>query len=142
MGAREGFIAAQERLFERVGLAAEPRFIEVPSVSGPAHVLVAGDGPPVVMVPGFGDPAATSAPLPLPMRLISIPPLGRFLMRLMPPSARQVEQLASMAGEDFSTLPEMRDLLVEMQKLPGARAPCASCSTRSPVSAARDPRSL
>jgi pimeloyl-ACP methyl ester carboxylesterase len=212
MGAREDFIAAQKRLLARVGLAAESRFVEVDSVSGPAHVLVAGDGPPVVMVPGFGDPAAMWAPLmaelggftvyavdrpcfgltaparhttatirtlavdfldqvleslglqrpafvansigslwtiwlaldrpervaamvhigcpaflldtsaPLPMRLISIPPLGRFLMKLTPPSARQVEQFASMAGEDFSTLPEMTDLLVEMQKLPGARA--------------------
>lgn len=61
----------------------------------------------------------TSAPIP--MRLISFPPLGRLLMALTPPSPKQVDQFAAMAGEDLSSLPEMRDLLVQMQKLPGAR---------------------
>lgn len=39
----------------------------------------------------------TSAPLP--MRLLAARPLGRLLMRLQPPSERQVEQLAKMVHE-------------------------------------------
>ncbi|MGD8898372.1 MAG: alpha/beta fold hydrolase, partial [Acidobacteriota bacterium] len=62
MGTSE-FEAAQERLLRRVGVAAESRFVDVPAVSGQAHVLVAGRGPAVVMVPGFADPAAMWAPL-------------------------------------------------------------------------------
>ncbi|WP_423980400.1 alpha/beta fold hydrolase, partial [Ilumatobacter sp.] len=40
----------------------------------------------------------TSAPLP--MRLLSTRPLGRLMMKLQPPSERQVEQLAKMVRED------------------------------------------
>lgn len=48
----------------------------------------------------LGCPAVvldTSAPLP--MRLLSARPMGRAMMRLRPPSPRQVEQLAEMVGE-------------------------------------------
>jgi pimeloyl-ACP methyl ester carboxylesterase len=204
------FEAAQERLLRRVGVAAESRFVDVPAVSGQAHVLVAGRGPAVVMVPGFADPAAMWAPLmarlegftlyavdrpsfgltdrarystatirrlavtfleqvldarglerpaivansigslwsiwlalerprrlatmshvgcpafilgtsaPLPMRALSIPPVGRLILRLSPPSRGQVDRFAAMVGADLSDLPELRDLLVEAQSLPGA----------------------
>ena len=63
LNATEQFIAAQNRLLQRTGVQAESRFLEVPAISGCAHVLVSGEGPPVVMVPGFGDPAAMWAPL-------------------------------------------------------------------------------
>lgn len=214
MDSSAGFIAAQEKLFQRLGLKAESRFIEVPSISGRVHVLVSGEGPAVILVPGFGDPAALWAPLmaklggftlyaldrpafgltgpshqpvttatirssavefleqvlnalglerplvignsigslwstwfaldrpdrvramahvgcpalfpgtfaPVPMRLLSAPFLGRLLMALTPPSRKQVRQFAKMAGEDLSEFPEMVDLLVELQKLPGVPA--------------------
>lgn len=71
----------------------------------------------------IGCPAfilGTSAPLP--MRLLTVPLLGRLLMRLMPPSPGQVDRFAAMVGADLSGLPELRDLLVAAQKLPGAGA--------------------
>jgi pimeloyl-ACP methyl ester carboxylesterase len=212
MAATDDFKRAQARLFERVGVSAESRFLDVPAVLGRAHVLVSGSGPPVVMVPGFGDPAAIWAPLmgklggftlyavdrpsfgltgparrttgtvrslaveflvqmldslrlerpafvansigslwsiwlaidrpahvsamahigcpafilgtsaPLPMRLLSIRPIGRLIMRIFPPSPQQVDAFASMAGADLSGLPELRDLFVAMQRLPGVPA--------------------
>jgi pimeloyl-ACP methyl ester carboxylesterase len=211
MNVTDEFKQAQERLLARFRVRAESRFLEVSGVSGPVHVLVAGEGPPVVMVPGFGDPAAMWAPLmakldgfrvyavdrpcfglsgcarhdtatirrlavtfleqvldalrleeplfvansigslwtiwlaidrphrvaamthvgcpafmlgtsaPLPMRLLSIPPVGRLLMRVSPPSPRQVERFAAMVGADLSGLPELADLLVVMQTLPGVQ---------------------
>lgn len=60
----------------------------------------------------------TSAPLP--MRLLSVPLLGRILMRFAPPSDRQVESFARMVGADLSDEPEIRSVLIEGQKLPGA----------------------
>lgn len=63
MTAVEEFTATQKRLLQRFGIDAESRFLDVPAVTGRAHVLSRGDGPPVVMVPGFGDPAAMWAPL-------------------------------------------------------------------------------
>ena len=212
MNAHDEFRRAQRRLLDRVGVRAESHFFDVPAVSGRVHVLIAGEGPPVVMVPGFADPAAMWAPLmarlegfsvyaidrpcfgltgparhdtatarklavmfleqvldalrlnqpvfvassigslwsiwlsldradrvaamthvgcpafilgtsaPLPLRLLSISPLGRLLMRLSPPSPRQVDRIAAMAGENLSDLPELRDLLVVNQKLPGVQA--------------------
>lgn len=207
----EEFKASQERLLQRFGVDAESHLCEVPSISGLVHVLRCGEGPPVVLVPGFGDPAAMWAPLmaeldgftlyavdrpcfgltgsaehttatfrklavgfleqvldvlgldgplfvgnsigslwstwlaldrpdrvaamvhigcpafilgtsaPLPMRLLSVRPLGRLLMR-SPPSPRQVEGFARIiGGEDLSALPELRDLLVAAQKLPGVQ---------------------
>lgn len=59
----------------------------------------------------------TSAPLPF--RLMSVPPLGRLLNRVQPPSPRQVESLSSMAGEDFGRHPELRDLMVAFERRPG-----------------------
>jgi pimeloyl-ACP methyl ester carboxylesterase len=62
----------------------------------------------------------TSAPLPL--RLLSVPLLGRLIMAISPPSTRQVEMFGKkFAGEDLSRFPELRDLLVAAQKLPGAQ---------------------
>lgn len=42
---------------------AQSRIVEAPSISGQAHALVAGDGPPVVMVNGIGTPGAMWASL-------------------------------------------------------------------------------
>jgi 2-hydroxy-6-oxonona-2,4-dienedioate hydrolase/4,5:9,10-diseco-3-hydroxy-5,9,17-trioxoandrosta-1(10),2-diene-4-oate hydrolase len=56
---------------------------------------------------------------PLPMRLLSVPVLGRLLMKMSPPSHRQVDRFAAMVGADLSRLPELRDLLAVMQALPG-----------------------
>ena len=59
----EAFLRAQGAVLDRYGVAAEQRFVDVPGVGGRAHVLVAGEGPPVVMVNGLGNPAAMWAPL-------------------------------------------------------------------------------
>lgn len=48
----ESFIEAQAAALRRYGIDAEECFIDAPAVAGRAHVLVAGDGPPVVMVNG------------------------------------------------------------------------------------------
>lgn len=207
----DDFKAAQERLLRRYGLDAESRFLEIAAVDDRVHVLHGGTGPPVVMVPGFADPAAMWAPLmagldgftlyavdrpsfgltggaehttatfrelavtfleqvldaldleqplfvgnsigslwcswlaldrpdrvaamvhagcpafwlgtsaPLPLRLLSVPLVGRFIMAISPPSPGQIEAFGrTMAGEDLSQFPELRDLLVAAQKLPGA----------------------
>lgn len=213
MSAVEAFKSAQARLLQRYGVDAESRYIKVPAVTGHAHVLRAGAGPPVVMVPGFGDPAAMWAPLmagldgfslyavdrpcfgltgsaehravtfrklavdfleqvldalkldrplfvassigslwalslalerpdrvtamvhvgcpafimgtsaPMPLRVVSLPLVGRVLMALSAPSSRQVEAFArQVAREDLSELPELVDLLVAAQRMPGAQA--------------------
>ena len=57
------FVEAQERALRRYGVDAESRLVEVDAVHGSAHVLVAGTGPPVMMVIGGGLPAAMWAPL-------------------------------------------------------------------------------
>ncbi len=196
------YIQVQQRLLARFGIDAERRFVDVPAVSGRAHVLVAGDGPAVMMVPAAGPPSAMWAPLmaelrgftsyvvdlpgmgltsgvpyateglrsfavefldqvveglgldrpvflaasmgalwtswlaldrparvpaivylgcpatmlgtsaPFPVRLGSIPPVGRLLRRLDPPSLEQVDRFIAMAGEDFSHLPELRELFL------------------------------
>ena len=67
----------------------------------------------------MGCPAllpGTSAPLP--MRLMSMPPVGQLMMRLMPPSAKQVDGALTGGGVDLSTHPEIRDLIVELERLP------------------------
>jgi pimeloyl-ACP methyl ester carboxylesterase len=202
------FIRAQERTLRHHGVVAESRFIDVDAVAGRAHVLVAGDGPPVMMVIGGGLPAAMWAPLmaelegftlhavdlpglgltdtatyssatfrsfsvdfldqvltglgldqpvlvgqsiggqwstwtaldrpdqvpalvlmgcraamlgtaaPLPLRLLSVPGLGRLMTRLLPPSPTQIDRLARTAGEDLSDHPELRSLLLAAQRLP------------------------
>ena len=183
------FAIAQAALLERHDLDCEERWLEAPSIHGSAHVLVTGDGPPVVLLNGIGVPAAMLAPLmsrldgvtqyavdlpgygltdttsefaddlrvnavrfltemldalgldrpvivanslgslwatwlaidrpdrvaalihvgcpalaldtsaPLPMRLLSVRPLGRLMLRLQQPSEGQVEQLAKMVHE-------------------------------------------
>lgn len=60
----------------------------------------------------------TSAPLP--MRLLSVPPLGRLLTRLRPPSPRQVEGLSKMVRQ-YPLVPELVDLLVATERLPDFR---------------------
>ena len=58
----------------------------------------------------------TSAPLP--MRLLSVRPLGRLMMKLQPPSLRQVRGLSKMVKEH--PLPtEVADLLLATEKRPG-----------------------
>lgn len=212
MTAVDEFKAAQYRLLQRYGVDATSQFIEIAAVEGRAHVLRAGTGPAVVMVPGFADPAAMWMPLmaeldgftlyavdrpcfglsgsaehstatfrelainfleqvldeleiekplfvgnsigslwctwlaldrsdrvaamvhagcpafwlgtsaPLPLRLLSVPLVGRLIMTLSPPSPRQIEAFGrEMAGEDLSQLPELRDLLVAAQRLPDAK---------------------
>lgn len=63
--------------------------------------------------------AGTSAPLP--MRLLSIRPLGRLLTSLQPPSYRQVEQLSRMVHQ-YPLTPELTDLLLATERLPHYRA--------------------
>jgi len=66
----------------------------------------------------MGCPAllpGTSAPLP--MRLMSVGPVGRMMMRLQPPSAQQVDTALAGAGVDLSAHPEIRDLVVELERL-------------------------
>lgn len=186
----DDFMRAQATTLDRYGVDAEDLWIEIPSLGGEAHVLVAGDGPAVVLLNGIGVPAGMLAPLiarlegvttyavdlpaygltdtavdfadalrtnsvrflrevldglglvapvivanslgslwsswlaidcpdrvgglvhvgcpaivldssaPLPMRLLSVRPLGRLMTRLNPPSPKQVEQLSKMVNED------------------------------------------
>jgi len=68
-----------------------------------------------------GCPAmALGTSAPLPMRLLSIRPLGRLLTRLQPPSKKQVEGLSKMVRE-YPLPPELVDLLVATERLPGFR---------------------
>jgi pimeloyl-ACP methyl ester carboxylesterase len=202
------FLGAQQRALQRYGVESESRFVDVEVLDGTAHVLVAGEGPPVLLVPGGGLPAAMWAPLmaeltgfslyavdlpglgltkptayssetvrafsgrfldqlatgldldrpvlvgssvggqwstwlaldqpdrlaalvligcpagllgtsaPLPLRLMTLPGMSRLANRLQPPSSKQVDQFAKMAGEDFSEQCELRDLLVAAERLP------------------------
>lgn len=204
----EEFEAAQHRLLSRYGIAAESRFIDVPAIGGKAHVLVTGEGPPLVMVIGGTTPAAFWAPLmpqlsgytlfamdlpgfgltdpveyrtatiratavdflaqvldgigvdrgpfltnsmgslwttwlsldwpqrvtaqvqvgcpafilgtsaPPPMRMMSIPAAGRLLLKLQPPSVRQVERVFAMVREEVSEISEIRDELLACERLP------------------------
>lgn len=63
MDAFAEFRRAQARMLERFGVPARSTFIDVRAVQGRTHVLSVGEGPPVVLVPGFADPAAMWAPL-------------------------------------------------------------------------------
>jgi pimeloyl-ACP methyl ester carboxylesterase len=202
----EDFTTAQAAVLNRYGIAAEERWIEASTVEGQAHVLVVGEGPPVVMLNGIGVPAAMWAPLvarldgvtqyavdlpgygltdsspafandlcsnavrfltevldglgldqpvvvanslgslwaswlaidhpdrvaalahigcpaivfdtsaPLPMRLLAVRPLGRLMMRLQPPSDRQVEQLAKIVNE-HPLPPEIARLILTTERL-------------------------
>jgi pimeloyl-ACP methyl ester carboxylesterase len=55
------FVAAQDQALGAYGVKAESRMVR--SAAGPAHVLVCGSGPAVVMVHGLGAPSALWAPL-------------------------------------------------------------------------------
>jgi pimeloyl-ACP methyl ester carboxylesterase len=57
------FSAAQEAVLDRHGIVADERWVDVPLVEGRAHVLVSGEGPPIVLLNGIGVPAAMFAPL-------------------------------------------------------------------------------
>lgn len=59
----EDFSKAQAATLDRYGITAEERWVNSPVVDGDAHVLVAGEGPPVVLLNGIGVPAAMLAPL-------------------------------------------------------------------------------
>lgn len=203
------YLAAEARWLARCGLHAETLSIPTPSISGHAHVLAVGSGPPVLMLIGGAVPAGMWAPLmarlpghrlyavdlpnhgltsrapvttstlrplmtrflldvldglgldrpavvaqsmgglfvtwlvharpervaaisyvgcpafvlrtssPFPFRLLSVRPIGRVMGRLRPPSPQQVESLSAMAGEDFSRYPELRDLMVALERRPG-----------------------
>ncbi|MEZ5409418.1 MAG: alpha/beta hydrolase [Acidimicrobiales bacterium] len=202
----EDFSRAQAAVLNRYRVACEERWVETPIVDGRAHVLVTGEGPPVVLVNGIGVPAAAWAPLmagldgvtqyavdlpaygltdttprfahdlrsnavrflvevldglglerpviianslgslfatwltldrpervaalahigcpavvfdssaPVPMRLLSVRPLGRLMMKLQPPSDRQVEQLAKMVRE-HPLQPEIAELILATERL-------------------------
>jgi pimeloyl-ACP methyl ester carboxylesterase len=60
---RDQFVDAQARLLAKHGIEATSRFVDVPQIGGRAHVLIAGEGPPVVMVIGGGMVGALWAPL-------------------------------------------------------------------------------
>lgn len=202
----DDFSDAQANVLHRYGVVAEERWVAAPTVNGQAHVLVTGEGPPVVLLNGIGVPAAMLAPLmariegftqyaidlpayglsdtdngfadelrtnavcflrevfdglglaepivvanslgslwaswlaidepdrvaalahigcpaivldtsaPLPMRLLSTRSLGRLMMRLQPPSERQVEQLAKIVHEH--PLPhEIAQLILATERL-------------------------
>ena len=208
--ARQNFVDAQQRMLDRYEVDARSRFVDVPSIEGQAHALVAGEGPAVVLLNGVGTPGAMWAPLmaelngfrlfavdlpaygltaapsaftgnlrrnavrfldevldglaldapsfvasslgalwtswlaldrpqrvaamvhvgcpavvlgtsaPLPMRLLSVRPLGRLLTWLQPPSEQQVERLSKMVNE-YPLVPELADLLLATERLPGFR---------------------
>lgn len=204
--ASKAFGIAQAAALERYGVKAESRFVESATLKGQAHVLVAGDGPPVVMLNGIGTPAAMLAPLmahlegrtlyavdlpaygltdapdeeppdlrahavsyledvldglglqkaafvsnslgslwalwlamdrphrveamahigcpalapgtsaPLPMRLLGTR-IGPLLMRLQPPSAKQVEQLSKMVHQ-HPLAPEIAEVILATERMP------------------------
>ena len=202
----QDFLQAQAVVLECHNVACKQQWVDTPIVDGRAHVLVTGQGPPVVLINGIGNPAAMWAPLvayldgftryaidlpaygltdttprfvedlrgnavrfltealdglglerpvivanslgslwaswlaidqpdrvaglahigcpavvfetsaPLPMRLLSLRRLGRLMMRLQPPSERQVERLAKMVHEH--PLPsEIADLILATERL-------------------------
>ncbi len=59
----DGFLAALDALLARYRLVAERRYVQVGDTGRKAHVLIAGDGPPLVLVIGGAVPAAFWVPL-------------------------------------------------------------------------------
>lgn len=59
----QAFLAAQSATLSHFGVRFEQRFVEIPHINGRAQVLVAGEGPPAVLINGIGTPAAMFAPL-------------------------------------------------------------------------------
>lgn len=205
---KQAFEVAQAALLDSFGVQAERRYVEVEMLEGRAHVLVTGEGPPVLMLNGIGTPAAMWAPLmprivgrtlyavdlpaygltdpppgeppglrahavgfiegvldglglerpafisnslgslwtlwlaidrpqrmgamahvgcpalapgtsaPLPMRMLSTRFFGAALMRLQPPSPRQVEQLSKMVGQ-YPLPPEIAEVILATERMPG-----------------------
>ncbi len=79
---RGGFLRAQQRVLDRYRVDAESRFVETPVLDGDAHVLVAGEGPPLMMVIGGGMVAGLWAPLMAHLRgfkLYAVDPPGHGL---------------------------------------------------------------
>lgn len=113
-------VAFLVQVIDRLGLD-RPVFV-AQSMGGLWSTWLALDKPDrVPAIVYIGCPAlmlGTSAPFPI--RLGSIPPLGRLLMRLQPPSPKLVNRIIGMAGEDFTDLPELRELFLAHQQLPGS----------------------
>ncbi len=59
----DGFLAALGPLLARYQLVADRRYLQVSDTGRTAHVLIAGDGPPLVLVIGGAVPAAFWVPL-------------------------------------------------------------------------------
>lgn len=206
--ARQDFVDAQQQVLDRYGVVAESRLVSTPLLQGDTHVLVAGEGPPVMMVIGGGMVGGLWAPLmarlhgftlyaldppghgltatmeyqteslrrktvefltqvldglgleappfvaqsigglwtswlamdrpervssisyvacpamilgtsaPVALRISTIPWVRSILDRVDPPSERQVTRMTRRAGEDFSHLPELRDLFLAYGRLP------------------------
>ena len=57
------FQAAQAAALSRFGIDARSRYVEVPALRGRAHVLIAGTGPPAMLLNGLGTPGVMWAPL-------------------------------------------------------------------------------
>lgn len=205
---RQAFEQAQQAVLDRWQFEAESRHLDIPELGGRAHVLIAGEGPPVLMLNGIGTPAVMWAPLmarlggfqlhavdlpgygltaaparqpadlrehavsflgeildglgldrpavvansmgslwslwlamerpekvgpmvhvgcpalapgtaaPLPMRLLSSKFAGPLLMRIQPPSSRQVEQLAKLVRQH--PLPaEIAEAILATERMPG-----------------------
>ncbi len=202
----QDFSRAQAAVLDRYRITCDEQWVQTPVVDGQAHVLVTGQGHPVVLLNGIGVPAAMWAPLmsglngvtqhavdlpgygltdttpsfahdlranavrflvevldglgldrpaivanslgslwaswlaidrpdrvaalahigcpaivfdtsaPLPMRLLSIRTLGRLMMKLQPPSERQVEQLAKMVHE-HPLPPEIAQIVLATERL-------------------------
>jgi len=69
----------------------------------------------------IGCPAVVlDSSVPIQMRFLSVRVLGRLLTWLQPPSPKQVDQLSKMVNE-FPLVPELVDLLVATEELPGFR---------------------
>lgn len=207
--ARQEFVTAQQRTLDRYGVEAESRYVDTPVLDGQAHVLVAGNGPPLVMIIGGGMVAAMWAPLmahltgrtlyavelpghgltdparydketlrstavtfitqlidglhvdhapftgqsigglwstwmaldapervsaisyvscpavalgssaPLPLRVSTIRRVRALLNNVDPPSPNQVQRMGKMNGEDLSDMPEVTDLFLAYQRIPG-----------------------
>ena len=99
MSATEEFEAAQDQLFEVCGVEPESRFVEVPAISGRAHVLEWGEGSPVVMVPGFADPTAMWAPLMGELEGFRMYAVDRPNFGLSDPAPHSAETLRELAVE-------------------------------------------
>lgn len=59
----QAFRTEMERVLAHHGVEAESTLVDVPALAVRSHVLVSGDGPPLVMLNGGGTPAAMLAPI-------------------------------------------------------------------------------